>query len=445
MSCPICLIEDDEILGEALMERFEVEKIACDWFKDGESALRGMNMKRYCVAVSDINMPDMSGETLFKRLLDGRSIPPPFLFITGYGSVAQAVRLLKMGAGDYLSKPFDVCELISKVRAHCPLLLTRRDSSTSGLLGISSEMQVIEAALTKLSASASTVLIRGESGVGKEYVVKFLHQRLETCSPLPFIAVNCGAVPEHLLEAELFGYEKGAFTGAIQQKRGLFEQAHGGTLFLDEIGDMPFPMQVKILRAIQERSIRRIGSEQIIPVDFRLACATHRDLEQMVKTGEFREDLYYRINVLNIHVPPLRERKKDILWYAQTFLEQYPKRKGGRHLTLHPKAEQVMLVYPWPGNIRELRNCMERACVLSPSSVIMPEFLFGGAWQSTLANFSDPRGETLAQYVKQCERDYICRVLTDNNNRIGNTATALGISRKTLWDKMRKLKLKKDF
>ncbi|TCS60554.1 sigma-54-dependent transcriptional regulator [Varunaivibrio sulfuroxidans] len=440
MTCRICLIEDDEIIGEALTERLEVEGMACDWFKEGLSAIQALKQRKYCLAVSDINLPDMTGEALFTALQDKGIGLPPFLFITGFGSIDQAVRLLKMGAEDYLTKPFDVAELIEKVRGRCRYVALGAPGAPR--LGVSAEMKTIEAALSKLSESASTVLITGESGVGKEYVARALHQDHEAGTTLPFVAVNCGAIPEQLLEAELFGHEKGAFTGAVREKRGLFEQAHGGTLFLDEIGDMPLAMQVKLLRAIQERRIQRVGSERGIDVDIRLICATHRDLDQMVRDGEFREDLFYRINVVNIQIPPLRERKDDILWYARDFLRQFAGQKDDRPFTLHSKAEQAMLSYPWPGNIRELRNCIERACVLSPSSVITPEFLFGESWRATLARMSDLGGETLAEYITQCERDYVRQALAENENRIGDTAATLGISRKTLWDKMRKLGLK---
>lgn len=442
MSRVICLIEDDEIIGEALSERFDVEEIACDWYRDGRSAINAIEATKYCAIISDINLPDMNGEELFKYLLKRNQALPPVLFITGYGSIDQAVRLLKMGGQDYLTKPFEVVELIDKLRALCPQL--NRSDQTLKRLGVSPDMRAVELALGKLAASGSSVLITGESGVGKEYVARALHEDSEDVagSSRPFIAVNCGAIPEHLQEAELFGHEKGAFTDAVRTKRGLFEQADGGTLFLDEIGDMPLALQVKILRAIQERSIQRVGSEKPISVNIRLIVATHRDLVKMVKSGAFREDLYYRINVVNIEIPPLRERKEDISWYTGVFLDEYRKNNGGRRLTLHKKAKQALLSYPWPGNIRELHNSLERACVLSPSPVIMAEYLFGEAWHANMAQLEELSGETLSDYIKQCERAYIGRVLAENMGRVGDTANALGISRKTLWDKMRRLGLK---
>ena len=442
MSGVICLIEDDEIIGEALTERFDVEGMACDWYRDGRSAIAALESTKYCVVISDINLPDMNGESLFKSLLNRNLVLPPFLFITGYGSVDQAVRLLKMGGQDYLTKPFEVGELIAKLCALCPQLC--RVDQAPPRLGVSGAMRTLETTLVKLAASDSTVLITGESGVGKEYVARALHEDSESVegSAQPFVAVNCSAIPEHLLEAELFGHEKGAFTDAVRDKRGLFEQADGGSLFLDEIGDMPLAMQVKILRAIQERSIQRVGSERAIRIDIRLIVATHQDLWKMVQAGDFRQDLYYRINVVHIEIPPLRERKEDISWYAQMFLEEFRKKNGGRRFTLHPEAEQAILSYPWPGNIRELHNSLERACVLSPSPTITVEYLFGDAWHANMLHLGGVPDETLSDYIEQCERVYIRRVLAVNKGRIADTAGSLGISRKTLWDKMRRLGLK---
>jgi DNA-binding NtrC family response regulator len=438
MSHAVCLIEDDEILGEALTERFDVEGLTCEWHRLGASAIQALSHRHYGVVVSDIQLPDMTGEALFQTLR-GKGIPlPPFLFITGYGAVDQAVRLLKLGAEDYLTKPFDIPVLLGKVRDLCAR--TTPAGVPAVPLGVSAEMKAIEAALPRLASATSTVLITGESGVGKEYVARALHRAGDAEGEQPFVPVNCGAIPETLIEAELFGHEKGAFTGALRTKRGLFEQAHGGTLFLDEIGDMPLPMQVKLLRAIQERCITRIGSEKAIPVSVRLVCATHRDLPRMVAEGEFREDLYYRINVLAVQVPPLRDRTDDILWHARAFLRDYAS-KGNRRFDLAQRTEQAMLGYPWPGNIRELRNTLERACVFAPSPVLTPEFLFGDAWRSVLRHPSGRAEETLAAYIATCERQYIGRVLAENDGRIADSAAALGISRKTLWEKMRKLGL----
>ena len=250
-------------------------------------------------------------------------------------------------------------------------------------------MKAIETALPRIAASSSTVLITGESGVGKEYVARALHRAGDPTGKLPFVAVNCGAIPQTLIEAELFGHVRGAFTGAVSNKRGFFEQANGGTLFLDEIGDMPLAMQVKLLRAIQEREITPIGAEQARPIELRLVCATHRNLAEMIAEETFREDLYYRINVVNINVPPLRERPDDILWHTRLFLDGIAARNKERSCSLSAGAEQALIAYPWPGNIRELHNCLERACVFHKSVILMPEHLFGDAWKSMLAKVSD--------------------------------------------------------
>ena len=253
----------------------------------------------------------------------------------------------------------------------------------------------------------------------------------------PFIAINCGAISEGLFEAELFGHEKGAFTGAAAARRGVFEQADGGTLFLDEIGEMPLSMQVKLLRVVQERRFVRVGGEQSIKVDLRLICATNRDLKAMVDEGKFREDLYYRINVIQIRIPPLRERREDVLWLAEAFLAECSARHGGENRRLSAAARQILLDYPWPGNVRELKHCFERACILSRASTIRPEDLFEAPLLGAPAADADAR--SLNAYLQDCERAYIAGALERNAGQISETAAELGISRKNLWEKMKKL------
>jgi len=430
----IGLIEDDPIIGEALSERLEFEGFACDWYRDGKSARRGLGQRRYSVVVSDINLPDVSGEQLFSALLDGGQRQAPFIFITGYGAIDQAVRLLKLGAHDYVTKPFNVAELMGKIRGLC-----ERQQPVVGagaLLGISTGMRQIESLLPRLAASRSAVLISGESGAGKEEVARALHRTGDADGTTPFVAVNCGAIPENLIESELFGHEKGAFTGADRERRGVFEQADGGTLFLDEIGEMPPSMQVKLLRAIQDRAVVRVGGASPRKLDIRLICATHHDLKTMVEQGGFREDLYYRIHVIHLHVPPLRERQEDILWLAARFLDTMA-RRDGRHRTLTPEAERTLTRYPWPGNVRELQHCLERACVLSLNPSLNVESLFGADGASP-AEGDAPR-QALSEHLQECERAYIRRALAECEGRIADTATLLGISRKNLWEKMRKL------
>jgi DNA-binding NtrC family response regulator len=430
----ICLIEDDAYVGTPLMERLEMDGYACDWFQTGGEALTALRGRRYDLAISDIRLPDTSGEALFETLRQ-ESVPlPPFLFITGHGTIDQAVKLLKLGARDYITKPFDIGQLMDKVRALCGTQTVEPDRER---LGISAAMRTIEALLPKLAASRNPVLITGESGVGKEEVARRLHGVAEAAGATPFVAVNCGAIPESLIESELFGHEKGSFTGAIRARSGVFEQANGGTLFLDEIGEMPPAMQVKLLRAIQDRAVVPVGGERPRPVDIRLVCATHRDLKAMVVAGEFREDLYYRIHVIHLPIPPLRERREDILWLAGRFLAEMSAREH-RPFALSARAADAVVNYPWPGNIRELRHCLERASVLSPGDCFESEAIFGG----TLA-IADSFAERqpLGGYLEACERDYIARALAECGGRIAETAALLGISRKNLWQKMRKLEI----
>jgi transcriptional regulator with PAS, ATPase and Fis domain len=249
--------------------------------------------------------------------------------------------------------------------------------------------------------------------------------------------VNCGALPESLLEAELFGHERGAFTGAVRRRRGVFEQADRGTLLLDEIGDMPASMQVKLLRTLQERSIVRIGGEATVPVELRLICATHRDLAQMVEQGTFRKDLYYRINVINVRLPPLRERPEDIMWLAQRFLAEQSAQRQGEKKSLSRAAERVVMTYPWPGNARELRHCIERAWILTEGPTLEPGALFEEASLRQVASFRS--GDSLNEYLQACEKTYLLRALQRNGGQVTLTASELGISRKNLWEKMRKL------
>ena len=430
----LCLVEDDTIMGESLSERFQLEGFAVDWCRSAGEALKHIPIGQYAAVVSDIRLPDLTGEQLYQHLIaQGRPLPA-FVFITGYGSIDQAVRLLKLGAADYVTKPFDLDELVAKIEALSPAPPAPPREGRP-VLGISAAMRRIEEMLPRLGAQADTVLVTGESGVGKEIVARELHRLDPRTTDKPFVAVNCAALPEALLEAELFGHERGAFTGAHRAKKGLFEQADGGTLFLDEIGDMLPAMQAKLLRAIQDRQIVRLGGDRPIAVRLRLICATHRDLKQMVKDGGFREDLFYRIHVIHLKIPPLRERKEDILWFAQMFLRDFAAQHHGAPRVLLPATEQVMLAYPWPGNIRELKHCIERACILSPETALEPCALFEGMPRFVVGGADADLGRFLAE----CERSYITQALERHGWHMSQTATFLGISRKNLWEKMKKL------
>ncbi len=431
----LCLIEDDEIMGGPLSLRLELEGYACDWIKSGRAALAALRKNTYDMVVSDILLPHTSGEALYTTLLDEGAKLPPFIFMTGHGTVDQAVRLMKLGAVDYLAKPFEPELLLAKLRA---LEAHRETGADPDALGISPAMRGIEELLQRLAASASSVLITGESGVGKEVVALRLHQ-LSHGDVRPFVAVNCAALPEALMEAELFGHEKGAYTGAAHAKPGLLEQADGGTLFLDEIGDMPAAMQAKLLRALQTRLVRRLGGATDIPVNFRLMAATHQDLKARVEQGLFREDLYYRIHVIQVRVPPLRERHEDILWLARRFLAEHSVASEPPRM-LSPAAERLLLTHPWPGNVRQLLHVMERARVLARQPVIPPELLF----EETSPVAGDTPDLALGDWLAHQERDYILRALEANEWRVQDTARLLNISRKTLWEKMKRLEIQRD-
>jgi DNA-binding NtrC family response regulator len=428
----VCLVEDDPIMGESLKERLMLEGFSVDWCTTATHALERLQRKHYDAVVSDIRLPDISGEQLFRQMTDNPEVTmPPTVFITGYGTIESAVELLKLGAADYLTKPLDPGRLVDKLRAICrespPL------SSVQETLGLSPAMRRLAEKLAAIAGHRETpLLITGESGSGKEVVARRLHDLVDPS--LPFIAVNCAAVPENLIEAELFGHERGAFTGAEQLHHGLFEQAHGGLLFLDEIGDMPLAMQAKLLRAIQDRIVTRVGGCEPIPVNFQLVCATHHDLVDMVREGRFREDLFYRINVIPLRVPPLRERPEDILWLAERFVaehgEAYPAEKKG----LSASAREALLAHDWPGNVRELKHLVERACILGSLPTIEKHDLFPGE-----ANEARHPAATLDTMRKASEREHIVRMLDTHGWRMAETADSLGISRKTLWQKMKQM------
>jgi len=445
----VCLVEDDEIMGESLCDRFALEGFQIDWLQTGNAGLQAIRSKHYDLIISDVNLPDLSGEDMYMHLIAEKANLPPIIFITGYGSIDRAVRLLKLGAADYISKPFDLDQLVDKARLLCPLREGDEsdESSFANALGVSPSMREIEQSIPRLAKLASTILITGESGVGKEHVAQLVHRHARNNSDTPFVAISGGAITESLLESELFGHEKGSFTGAAKSRKGVFEQAHGGTLFLDEIGEMSLTMQVKLLRVIQERCIVRVGGDTPIPVDVRLICATNRDLKKMVEENTFREDLYYRIHVIRLRIPPLRERKEDILWFANLFLRQCAQLSKESH-SMSLAAEHALLNYDWPGNLRELKHSVERACILSHSQLLDPDAFFDEGFMNSAhppETIETPASDgTLTNYLRDCERKFILQSLEQNRWHFGNTATALGISRKNLWEKMKKLDIHAD-
>jgi DNA-binding NtrC family response regulator len=435
----LCLIEDDPIMGESLCDRFELEGFDIDWHQTATAAYSDLNAGKYSLVISDIRLPDMSGEELFNSLQRDHKLLPPFIFITGYGSIDKAVTLIKLGAADYITKPFDLDLLVAKVQslANTPAPLT--NEAEQPILGISLPMRRIESSIPRIAQHNASVLITGETGVGKEHVARLLHDHSPGANDRPFIAVNCGAFSSSLLESELFGHEKGAFTGATKTKRGVFELADGGTLLLDEIGEMPLNMQVHLLRVLQEGRLTRLGGERDHAVNVRLIFATNRDLKQMVDRGQFREDLYYRVNVIHLHIPPLRERTEDIIWFADLFLAQHCAAQASAPYSIDSSGKRALIEQPWPGNLRELKHCLERACIMSGQRILTTADLFSLAPDGSA--FPEPIGQTeekLQEYIKHCEQDYIINALELHDWHIVESANSLGISRKNLWEKMKK-------
>jgi two-component system, NtrC family, response regulator AtoC len=430
----LCLIEDDEIMGESLAERFRLEGFGVDWCRSAAEAAAKLEAGRYAVVVSDIRLPDRNGGELFLDLAGRLPMLPPFLFMTAFGTIDRAVELLKAGAADYVTKPFDIDVLVAKVAGLAQGYGARACEPEA--LGVSPPMRRIAEKLPRLAHHGTTLLITGESGVGKEHVAKLFHC-LAVGEAAPFIAVNCAAIPESLMEAELFGHEKGAFTGAVKAKRGLVEQADGGTLFLDEIGEMPLSMQAKLLRVLQEHRLSRLGAEASIAIDFKLVCATHRDLKALVEAGQFREDLYYRIHVIQLRIPPLRERIDDIRWLVRHFVEEFNRAHPQERRRLDPRTEQALLAYPWPGNVRELKHAVDRACILSPGPLLGADAFLGDGLDSGVE--AGPVSQSLSDYLMACECDYLKVTLDRHDWHMTRTAEALGITRKTLWEKMRRL------
>jgi len=436
----VCLVEDDEIMGQSLKDRLELEGIDCHWFQTLAEARSRITSCQCAAVVSDIRLPDGNGETLLDDALATHHKLPPFIYLTAYGDLQQAVQLLRRGAADYITKPFDMEEFLGKLRALCPTLsaCTAGETSSTPILGCSSAMKGVQEALKKIADYDVPVLITGESGVGKEYAALFLHQAGACGGNRPFVPVNCAAIPENLLESELFGHEPGAFTGARNLHKGLFEQAQGGTLFLDEIGEMTPAMQSKLLRAIQEKAIRRVGGDRTIPTDLRLVCATNRDLREMVEAGDFREDLFFRINIIPVHIPPLRERPEDTLWFAERFICDHYQRTSNAPKHLSPAARNFLRSQDWPGNIRELHALIERVCIFSTSDSISIMDLSANESRRQSPLQKEEAIISLKHHLEGCEREFILHALEKEQGRIGDTATRLGISRKSLWERMRK-------
>jgi two-component system, NtrC family, response regulator HydG len=427
----IAVVEDDPIMGESLQRALELEGWRTSWWRTGKEAVRQVQACSPDLVLCDIRLGDMSGEEVF-RTANSHSLAPPFIFMTAFGQIDQAVSLVRAGGYDYLTKPFDIESLLQKAR---DIVSLRPRDTAEGILGISPQMQQIEALLRRIATRSLPVLFTGETGSGKEVCARYLHQ-VSPAAREPFMAVNCAAIPSDLLESEVFGHERGAFSGAHQRHLGYAERARGGTLFLDEIGDMPPGLQTKMLRVLEERSFHRVGGETDVPLKARIVCATSSNLVEQVRLGRFREDLLYRINAVTVEVPPLRKRPEDISWLLSHYFAAFAQQGESALRGVSSMAEEVALTHSWRGNARELRNRVERAVALSTGPWLMPADIFP-EFRDELIGRVD-RGLPLSAVRDAAEKRQIDRVLRETNGQIIEAAIRLDISRTTLWEKMRR-------
>jgi DNA-binding NtrC family response regulator len=460
------LIVDDEEAARYGMHR-ALETFGCQISEAGsaEAAHTLMRDTRFDLVLLDVNLPGLSGLDFLKQIQSeaaaSNTDAPHVVIITAHGSERLAVQAVKSGAYDYLSKPFEVDDLRLVVKNAFENVQLRREneslrrriqieaSQRGALIGNSDAMQRVRSMIEKVADTDATVLVRGESGTGKELVARELHERSTSRSTGAFVAVNCAALPSELIESELFGHEKGAFTGAAARRKGKFEQANGGTLFLDEIGDMSANVQAKLLRALEERRIERLGGDESIPVDVRIVSATHRALEEEIEKGNFRADLFYRLQVVTIDIAPLRNRREDIPVIANAFARDAAERNGLPERPIGRDALKRLIAYDWPGNVRELRNAIERAAIMSegdelnaldigessPASApsLDEAATNGGLVVPYTSDFRDDR--------REFERRYIARCLEESGGNVTRAASVLGMHRQSLQHKLRELGL----
>ena len=430
----IAIVEDDPIMGESLQRAFELEGWRASWLRTGKEAIEQVVAGATDLVLCDIRLPDMSGEDVF-RATNARSLPPPFIFMTAFGQIDHAVALVRAGAHDYMTKPFNLESLLEKARKIVSLSLR---GATEGVLGVSPAMRRVETMLRRIAHRSLPVLLVSETGCGKEVCARFLHSS-SPASAEPFVAVNCAAIPAELLESEVFGHERGAFSGAHQRHLGYAERARGGTLFLEEIMEMPLALQSKMLRVLEERSFHRVGGEAVVPLKARVVCASGKNLAEQVKLGLFREDLFYRINAVTIDLPPLRQRPEDIPWLMARFFSQFAGGDDGPLRGMSSLTEEAAMSHPWPGNVRELRNRLERGVALAIGPWLLPADLFPEQREAQL--YGDDFRIPLAATRDAAEKRQIEQTLRDTGGRIHEAAKRLDISRTTLWEKKRRYRI----
>lgn len=459
----VLIVEDLEDTRTSLQELLQMSlKLEVDTAEDGASALALLRQKHYSLVITDLRMPKLSGMKLFEAIQNER-IPVTVIVTTGHGSVKDAVEAMRMGAYDFLTKPPDpqhLCLLVQRAlreRALQDEVTALRQQlgsqhSFQNVLSRSRKMIDVFELIGHIADVNSTVIINGETGTGKEQVARAIHQASALHRTGPFVAVNCGALNENLLESELFGHEKGSYTGADRKRIGRFELAHQGTLFLDEIGDVPMSMQIKLLRVLQERRFERVGGTEPIDVDVRVVAATHQDMEKLVKDGKFREDLYYRLNVVRIDLPPLRDRVEDIPVLVEHFCEKFA-RPNQKPATVSADAMDMLSKCPWPGNVRQLENAIERACVTARDGVIRVKDLppdVGrrpkGQKNPFRVDLARKLPDQLAELVAYFEKRYIIRALRRTRGHVGKCAKITGLSRRSITDKISQYEIdKKEF
>src|SRR3990170_2646403 len=439
-SCHILLVDDDEIACQLLAEVLTDEGYRVDTVRSGQEAVKKTEITFYDLVITDLMMPEIDGLEILKAC---KQVSPDTLviMITAFGSLESAIEAMKSGAFDYVSKPFGEDEIKIVVgRAVMQKRLQKENEQfhreltiaygLDQIIGHSRPMMDIYKTVAMVINSTSTVLIQGESGTGKELIARAIHYNSARSSK-PFVVVNCAALPEQLLESELFGHVKGAFTGAVISKKGLFEEAEGGTCFLDEIGDMSLSLQAKLLRVIQEREVRRVGSNKPVHIDARIIAATNQPLEQKVKQGLFREDLLYRLKVVPIMLPPLRERPEDIPLLSDYFLKGYCTEMTKTVFSFSPQAMDLLCRYSWPGNVRELQHAIERSVILTTNTVILPEDLPESIRHVYPIENDLPPFPLMT--LNEMERRYLIRVLRETRGNKSESARILGIDRRTLY------------
>ncbi|MBN1798188.1 MAG: sigma-54-dependent Fis family transcriptional regulator [Spirochaetales bacterium] len=447
MKFNILVADDEKNIREGLGKALELEGYKTFLAADGDQALLLVENEEIDLVIADLKMPGLSGEELLKKVVS--SYPTvPVIILTGHGTIESAVKAMRDGAYDFLTKPLNLERLsllVKRALSNRELFLQHRAlqeeldrrSKFPQIIGKSTRMQKIFEVINQVAPTKASIIITGESGVGKEIIADAIHYNSPR-KDKPYIKVHCAALTETLLESELFGHEKGAFTGAISRRRGRFELAHGGTIFLDEIGEINQNIQIKILRVLHEKKFERVGGEETIDVDVRIISATNKNLKKEIEKNNFREDLYYRLNVVNIHIPPLRERKDDIPLLIATFLKEFTEENKKKIQGMDTKAGLILNQYSWPGNVRELRNCIESAVVMCKGAIIteddLPPYLRATTEKDTIKLNT---GITL----QEAEKQIITLTLNQNGGNKSKTADILGIGRKTLHRKLNEYKI----